>query len=160
MDALVYALNDSDERVRAKAADEIGDQIRRNRCICGTSVICALKYSLADCDSSVRRQAEEALQQCGYRIVDGCCQSHCGSNHFRQGDICTPASPTVPADPGDVQPAAPVEAIDPVPQAGPADGAENVDNELPAVESSDAAEPDIPVLPPVSLNFLPSRPQE
>lgn len=74
MDALVYALNDSDERVRAKAADEIGDQIRRNGCCCiNGDVICVLRYSLGDCDKHVRRQAEEALQLCGYRIVDGRC---------------------------------------------------------------------------------------
>jgi hypothetical protein len=79
MTAFVYALNDSDERVRNKSADEIGDQIRRNRCVCGPSVICALTTTLADCDRGVRRQAEEALQLCGYKIVDGCCQPCCAS---------------------------------------------------------------------------------
>ena len=78
MKAFIYGLNDSDERVRAKAADEIGDQIRRNRCYCGSPVVCALTHALADCDRSVRRQAEEALQLCGYKIVDGCCQP-CGN---------------------------------------------------------------------------------
>ena len=75
MSALVHALNDSDERVRAKAADEIGDQIRRNRCCCSQSVVCALTRALADCDKHVRRQAEEALELCGYEIVDGCCSN-------------------------------------------------------------------------------------
>ncbi|MCP4175436.1 MAG: HEAT repeat domain-containing protein [Fuerstiella sp.] len=73
MNAFIYALNDSDERVRAKAADEIGDQIRRNRCCCGASTISALTCALADCDRSVRRQAEEALLWSGYEIVDRCC---------------------------------------------------------------------------------------
>lgn len=73
MNAFIYALNDSDERVRSKAADEIGDQIRRNRCICGSPVIQALQCALADCDRSVRRQAEEALKLSGYEIVDGRC---------------------------------------------------------------------------------------
>lgn len=76
MNALIYALNDSDERVRGKAADEIGDQIRRNRVVCGAPVICALRSSLADCDPYVRRQAKEALEFSGYRIVNGCCQSN------------------------------------------------------------------------------------
>ncbi len=84
MDALVYALNDCDERVRAKAADEIGDQIRRRKCCFGPNVVCALKYSLGDCDSTVRRQAEEALQLCGYKIVDGCCDGCCVSHHHLQ----------------------------------------------------------------------------
>lgn len=80
MQAFVYALNDSDERVRAKAADEIGDQMRRRRCIVGAPVVGALKYSLADCDRGVRRQAEEALQLCGYDVVNGCCQGqYCAS---------------------------------------------------------------------------------
>lgn len=73
MNAFIYALNDSDERVRSKAADEIGDQVRVNRCILGPPTIRALQQALADRDRGVRRQAEEALQQCGYRIVDGCC---------------------------------------------------------------------------------------
>ncbi len=78
MNAFIYALNDSDERVRAKAADEIGDQIRRNRCRCGSPTISALTCALADCDRSVRRQAEEALLWCGYKIVDGCRQGAAG----------------------------------------------------------------------------------
>ncbi|MCA9082631.1 MAG: HEAT repeat domain-containing protein [Planctomycetaceae bacterium] len=73
MNAFIYALNDADEHVRAKAADEIGDQIRRNRCICGSPVIRALTTALGDCDPSVRRQAEQALKASGYRIEDGCC---------------------------------------------------------------------------------------
>lgn len=73
MNAFIYALNDSDERVRSKAADEIGDQVRVNRCILGPPTIRALQQALADPDRRVRRQAEEALQQSGYQIVDGCC---------------------------------------------------------------------------------------
>lgn len=73
MTAFVHALNDSDERVREKAADEIGDQVRRNRCIVGSPVIRALRCSLADCDRGVRRQAEQSLKECGFKIVDGYC---------------------------------------------------------------------------------------
>ncbi len=73
MNAFIYGLNDSDERVRSKSADEIGDQIRRNRCICGSPVIQALQRALADCDRGVRRQAEQALKLSGYEIVDGRC---------------------------------------------------------------------------------------
>ena len=79
MNAFIYALNDSDERVRSKAADEIGDQIRRNRCICGAPVIHALQHTLADCDRGVRRQAEAALKLCGYKIVDGRCMTDCAT---------------------------------------------------------------------------------
>ena len=75
MTALIYALNDCDEIVRAKAADEIGDQIRRGYCCNDERMVCVLKFSLGDCDKRVRRQAEEALQLCGYQIVNGryCC---------------------------------------------------------------------------------------
>ena len=75
MTAFVHALNDSDESVRQKAADEIGDQIRRNRVCIGQPVIKGLQCALADCDWAVRRQAEEALRLAGYRVVDGACSS-------------------------------------------------------------------------------------
>lgn len=72
MTALVHALNDSHEKVRAKAADEIGDQIRRNRCVIGPMVVTALQGSLRDCDHDVRRQAQEALSWAGARAVMPC----------------------------------------------------------------------------------------
>lgn len=72
MHALVYALNDSHEKVRAKAADEIGDQIRRNRCVCSPSVITALRASVRDCDPEVRRQAQEALNWAAIRGAMPC----------------------------------------------------------------------------------------
>lgn len=104
MNAFIYALNDSDERVRAKAADEIGDQVRRNRCRCGSPVICALTHALADCDRHVRRQAEEALQACGYKIVDGQCRQYCcPPSRCGSGDMVWSHSqnmtPTDPAPP-------------------------------------------------------------
>jgi hypothetical protein len=78
MDALVYGLNDADEKVRAEAADEIGDQIRKSgQCCCNDKVVAALKAALADCDWRVRRQAEEGLEACGYCLVDGCCPKPC-----------------------------------------------------------------------------------
>lgn len=86
MNAFVYALNDADEDVRAKAADEIGDQIRKNRCCCSPCVVSALTCALADCDRAVRRQAEEALEACGYEVVDGCCGG-CG-------DMCCATDPS------------------------------------------------------------------
>jgi hypothetical protein len=73
MNAFVYGLNDTDERVRAEAADEIGDAVRSNRCCCSPTTVSALTCALADCDRGVRRQAEEALEACGYEVVDGCC---------------------------------------------------------------------------------------
>ncbi|HLQ43082.1 MAG TPA: HEAT repeat domain-containing protein [Planctomycetaceae bacterium] len=77
MCALVYGLNDCDERVRREAADEIGDQLRKNPCCCSAEVTAALTAALGDCDKGVRRQAEEALRACGYEIVDGCCDKGC-----------------------------------------------------------------------------------
>jgi len=79
MAALVYALNDCDERVRGEAADEIGDQVRRNGCCCMCNkAVEALTMALADCDRNVRNEAEEALELCGYEVVD-CCKPSCGA---------------------------------------------------------------------------------
>lgn len=108
MCAMVYALNDADERVRAKAADEIGDQLRKNPCCCSPEVVSALTCALGDCDKWVRRQAEEALEICGYEIVDGCCQVACGSMPG-----CGPCGMGGPA-------AAPAPAPAPAPEAAPA----------------------------------------
>jgi hypothetical protein len=78
MAALVYALNDCDERVRGEAADEIGDQVRKYGCCCMCDkTVEALTAALADCDRNVRHEAEEALEECGYEIVD-CCEDKCG----------------------------------------------------------------------------------
>ncbi|WP_437193121.1 HEAT repeat domain-containing protein [Planctomicrobium sp. SH527] len=70
MPALVYALNDIDETVRAKAADKIGDQLRQCPCCCIPYVHKALQLSLGDCSSTVRIQAEQALVACGSKVVD------------------------------------------------------------------------------------------
>lgn len=81
--AFVYALNDADEKVRAEAADAIGDQIRKGNkgcgscCVCTPEVVAALTCALGDCDKKVRKQAEEALELCGYEVVDGCCDTCC-----------------------------------------------------------------------------------
>ncbi len=98
---MIYALNDADEHVRAKAADEIGDQLRKNPCCCSKEVIAALTAALADCDRNVRRQAEEGLEACGYEIVDGCCDTcapACGSGltPAPKGGEAAPAPPTDP----------------------------------------------------------------
>ena len=95
MSAFMYALNDADERVRAKAADEIGDQLRDNGCCCSKELVAALTCALGDCDRSVRRQAEEALEACGYDVVDGCCESSCGSDGC--GSKPAPAEKATPA---------------------------------------------------------------
>lgn len=113
MSAMIYALNDASEEVRAEAADEIGDIIRRNPCCCSKEVVEALKCALADCDSDVRRQAEEALEACGYCVVDGCCESACGG--------CADGG-TAPAPMDEPAPAPPMEeeaapAPTPEPQA-------------------------------------------
>jgi hypothetical protein len=86
MAAFVYGLNDCDERVRWEAADEIGDQLRKNPCCCSCEIVTALTAALGDCDRGVRRQACEALRACGYEVVDGCCgdagccNAGCGAN--------------------------------------------------------------------------------
>ncbi|MBI1347403.1 hypothetical protein GC163_14085 [bacterium] len=106
MTAFIVGLNDCDERVRRKAADEIGDQIRKNCCCC-PEVVAALTCALADCDKHVVKQATEALELCGYEVVDGCCDpcaatcttGACGSNG------CAPAAaPMAPAAPAPVPP--------------------------------------------------------
>ncbi|MDA1013979.1 MAG: HEAT repeat domain-containing protein [Planctomycetota bacterium] len=71
--AMVYALNDADERVRKEAADELGDQLRKNPCCCCREVVAALTCALGDCDRGVVRQAVEGLRACGYDVIDGCC---------------------------------------------------------------------------------------
>jgi hypothetical protein len=101
MNALIYALNDADPWVRAAAADEIGDQLRKNP-ECGTSaVVNALKYASADCSYAVVRQAEQGLRACGYDVCSTVCANGdpchiCGS---AQCDGCCtgviPASPTM-----------------------------------------------------------------
>jgi hypothetical protein len=102
MVAFVYALNDCDERVRAKAADEIGDQIRLHCCGCSKEVTDALTNALGDCDKKVVREATQALELCGYEVVEGCCEDKC----------CTTGCSTGSAPAGDKKAApapAPVE---------------------------------------------------
>jgi HEAT repeat protein len=77
MKAFICGLNDTDEKVRQKAADEIGDQLRDNSCCCSPELTSALTCALGDCDRGVRSQAEEALEACGYEVVDGCCEAEC-----------------------------------------------------------------------------------
>ncbi|SFI55187.1 HEAT repeat domain-containing protein [Planctomicrobium piriforme] len=113
MPALVYALNDADENVRARAADAIGDQVRSNACCCAPYVVCALKLSLMDCDHLVRCQSEQALRSCGYQIVDGCCKTGCDS--CTNG--CVPSGTVVPPPAQPPVPAQPPMAVDAMPAA-------------------------------------------
>lgn len=86
--AFVYALNDTDETVRAKAADELGDQLKSNPGCRVKEVIAALKVALADCDPAVRKEAGRALEACGYQVVakaSGDCASPSGR--------CIPSAP-------------------------------------------------------------------
>ena len=115
MSAFIYALNDADEDVRAEAADEIGDQLRRNPCCCSQCVVQALTCALADCDRKVRREAEQALRLCGYDIVDGCCEVACDTCCDAGcapgcAPACAPAAPASPAAPADAGDAAPAPA--------------------------------------------------
>lgn len=106
MSALIYALNDADPHVRAEAADEIGDQLRKNPCCCSQCVVNALTCALADCAKPVVRQAEQALRACGYDVVDGCCDtcdSCCNNGCCPAG--CAPAGSAPAAAPKSEQPA-------------------------------------------------------
>jgi hypothetical protein len=109
MCAFVYALNDADEKVRAKAADEIGDQIRKNKknncggcCVCTPEVVAALTCALGDCDKKVRKQAEEALELCGYDVVKGCCDSCCNAGCT---SACGASGSPAPMPPAEATPA-------------------------------------------------------
>ena len=122
MNAFVYGLNDTDERVRREAADEIGDQVRRNRCCCSPCVISALTCSLADCDRWVRREASQALRACGYEIVDGCCggcteagccEVACGSTGCSATPVSVPAMESVQPTPAPEAVPAPAPPADP-----------------------------------------------
>ena len=98
--ALLYSLNDCDERVRAEAADEIGDMIKDGRLCCSPEVVAALSNALGDCDKKVRGQAEEALEACGYDVVD--CDSDCttcsATNcNVTGGNVVAPAYSPAPA---------------------------------------------------------------
>lgn len=124
MCALIYALNDADPHVRAAAADEIGDQLRKNPCCCSQNVVSALTCALADCSKHVRKQAEEGLEACGYDVVDACCDTCCDTC-CNTG--CAPAG-SVPAGvtpmPVDAPQAAPMnnEGAAPPAPAPPAEG--------------------------------------
>jgi hypothetical protein len=95
MTALIVGLNDCDERVRREAADEIGDQIKKNCCCC-PQVVAALTCALGDCDKHVVKQATEALERCGYEVVDGCCNP-CGAAQACGTNGCAPAPAAAPA---------------------------------------------------------------
>ena len=72
MCAWIYALNDTSPEVRAEAADEIGDALEDNPCLCSQCIVDALTCALCDCDDDVVGEAEEGLEACGYEIVDEC----------------------------------------------------------------------------------------
>jgi len=118
MKAFICGLNDTDERVRAKAADEIGDQLRKNCCCCSPELTAALTCALADCDRCVRRQAEEALEACGYEVVDGCCDSCCDTGCCNTG-CCNSCGTTAAQAPAPAAAPAPAPAQEAVPAPAP-----------------------------------------
>ena len=98
--AFVYALNDADESVRSKAADEIGDQVGQHPDCAAPEVIAALKVALGDCDKRVRREVRQALDACRIDVVrvrDGSC--------VRPAAECAPKSGTPLKKPGYEKPA-------------------------------------------------------
>jgi hypothetical protein len=117
MAAFLYALNDCDPKVRAQAADEIGDALEDNDSLCDKCVLDALCCALADCDKDVVKQAEEALDACGYEIIDACdlpCDVACAP-YGANGCVpcgpngCVPYGPNgcAPYGPGGCAPAQP-----------------------------------------------------
>lgn len=123
MCALVYALNDSDERVRQEAADEIGDALRKNCCCCSPDVVAALTCALGDCDRGVVRQAKQALESCGYEVVDPCCDPCCSNNVCCNTNGCTPtgcAPVGAPAAAPVIHPAPTAPMLAPTPEPAPA----------------------------------------
>ncbi len=114
MSAFIYGLNDADERVRETAADKIGDELRKNPCCCSQCTVSALTVALADCDRGVRRQAEQALRQCGYDIVDPtCCEVACDTGCVNNGCAPTAAPAYSPAAAPAAAPAAPAPPAEP-----------------------------------------------
>nr|WP_232107425.1 HEAT repeat domain-containing protein [Gimesia alba] len=101
MCAFIYALNDADERVRAKAADEIGDQLRKNSCCCSPELTAALTCALGDCDKKVVREATQALELCGYEVVEGCCDKPCCHTGCAPAGCSPSAAPAAPAPTSD-----------------------------------------------------------
>jgi hypothetical protein len=101
MACLLYSLNDADPEVREEAADEIGDLFEDYPCLATQCVIDMLTCALADCNDDVVAQAEEALEEAGYEIVDACdvddvaCHVGCVNGSCAPG--CAPAGTTAPA---------------------------------------------------------------
>ncbi len=144
MNAYIYGLNDADERVRAEAADGIGDQLKKNRCCCSPEVVSALTAALGDCDRSVRREATRALKACGYDVVDGqCCGNGCTDGGCAVGNGCTD---------GGCATAAPAQLSQPAQQAAP------VQQPAPEVKAPAGGETIPAPAPPVDPNaYFPSR---
>ncbi len=136
MPALVYAMNDADECVRAAATDKVGDQLRNNPCCCAPYIICALKLSLSDCDHHVRVQAEQALIACGYVVASNKSGTACG-------DACAPGSlpAAIPAAPQQIAPEPPFTP--PAPGSAPAQG--------PAASVDQFRSAAVPGMPPAPL---------
>ncbi|MCA9026294.1 MAG: hypothetical protein KDA86_13895 [Planctomycetaceae bacterium] len=154
MCALIYALNDTDERVRAQAANEIGDELRKNSCCCSQEVVSALTCALADCDWRVRWYAKRALKQCGYKVVDpcyteccevaccetGCCDSGCCDSGCTSGCTTGHAAPTAPPVADHAAPSAPAD----LPESDEAPVAPAAPEAAPAAEPMPEAAPEPP----------------
>ncbi len=100
MCALTYALRDCNAHVRAEAADEIGDQLRKRDCCCSPEVIQALRCALNDESRFVRRESAQALRRCGIKVrrfswlyrkncADGCVENCCVDDCCVDGCINT-----------------------------------------------------------------------
>ena len=97
------------------AAKTICDELRKNPCCCSQCTVSALTVALADCDRGVRRQAEQALRQCGYDVVDptccevACCDTGCVGNGCAPAAVAPAYSPAAAPAAAPVAPAPPAE---------------------------------------------------
>lgn len=137
MCALIYGLNDADERVRREAAEEIYDQLKQHPCCCNEKVVCALTAALADCDCRVARGAEKALRCCGYDVVD-CSKPSCGTNGCGAKPGCGACGAMAAAPAPAAAVAAPAPAPVPVPVSVPS----AAPTSAPAVAPSTTTEPE------------------
>ncbi len=184
MVALIYALNDASEKVRAEAADEIGDLLDDGKACCSPQVVSALTCALGDCDWFVRRQAKEALEACGYEVegagcslcslfsgspcgASGCGTSGCGASGCgaQCGTGCTNGQPPIQYQPA----TKPMPGAEEKPQAQPMPKAPAKAEEQPKAQPTPAVKPEaktettnIRTLPPaphknLSNEYFPSR---
>lgn len=128
--AFVYALNDCDSRVRMKAADELGDQLRQHRCCCSPAVVAALQHAECDCNLLVRIEARQALWLCQHHARCACDTACTGEMCCNANACCSSVVPEAPEQPAAPESAAPQYA--PAPMDDPTRTSAPVEADAPA----------------------------